>query len=131
MAEKSARIGQAELRVLQYVQRHGPATVRQAADHFAATEGVGRTTILNVLLRLWRKKHLTRRAGPGGGHLYAAREERLPMLRRLVGDFVCDVLGGNVSPFVAYLVDEIDELTDDDRQQLAEVLRQLEQKGRK
>jgi predicted transcriptional regulator len=111
-----------------YVQRHGPVTVRTVADHFAETEGVGRTTILNVLLRLWRKKHLTRRRGPGGGHVYAACEERLPLLRRLVGEFVGDVLGGSVSPFVAYLSEEANDLTEDDRRQLANLLRQLEKK---
>ena len=130
MAKRAAaNIGRAELRVLDYVGRHGPATVRQVADHFAAAEGVGRTTVLNVLVRLWRKRHLTRRPGPAGGHLYAAREPRPRLLRRLVGEFARDVLGGSVSPIVAYLADAADDLTDDDRQRLAELLRQLERKG--
>ena len=131
MARRAVAIGRAELRVLQYVQRHGPVTVRQVAGHFAATEGVGRTTVLNVMVRLWRKRHLTRRRSAAGGHLYSAREERLPLLRRLVGEFVGDVLGGSVSPFVAYLAEEVDDLTDDDRQQLAKLLQQLQRKGKK
>ena len=98
MAKRAASIGRAELRVLDYVQQHGPATVRQVADHFAAAEGVGRTTVLNVLVRLWRKDHLTRRPGPAGGHLYAAREPRPRLLRRLVGEFARDVLGGQPRP---------------------------------
>ncbi len=114
--------------MLDYVQRNGPVTVRKVADHFAATEGVGRTTVLNVLVRLWRKRHLTRRRGTGGGHVYAAREERLRLLRRLVGEFVGDVLGGSVSPFVAYLAEDAEDLSDDDRRQLAQFLRQLERK---
>jgi len=125
----AASIGRAELRVLDYVGRHGPATVRQVADHFAAAEGVGRTTILNVLVRLWRKDHLTRTAGPAGGHLYAAREPRPRRLRRLVGEFARDVLGGSASPFVAYLAESAADLTDDDRKKLAELLKQLEKKG--
>ena len=131
MAKRVAGIGRAELRVLDYVQRHGPVTVRKVADHFAATEGVGRTTVLNVLVRLWRKRHLTRKRWDGGGHVYSAREERLPLLRRLIGEFVGDVLGGSVSPFVAYLAEEVDDLTDEDRRQLAELLVQLKRKGNK
>jgi predicted transcriptional regulator len=127
MANRVAGIGKAEMRVLDFVQRHGPVTVRAVADHFAATEGVGRTTVLNVLIRLWRKKHLTRRR-EGGGHIYMAREERLRLLRLLVGEFVGDVLGGNISPFVAYLAEEAGELTDEDRKQLAELLQQLQHK---
>jgi predicted transcriptional regulator len=129
MAKRAANIGRAELRVLDYVQLHGPVTVRQVADHFATTEGVGRTTVLNVLVRLWRKDHLTRSPGPAGGHLYAAREPRPRLLRRLVGEFARDVLGGSVSPFVAHLVDAADDLTDDDRRRLADLLKQLEKKG--
>jgi predicted transcriptional regulator len=124
MARRAAGIGRAELRVLDYVQQHGPVSVRQVAEHFAETEGVGRTTVLNVLVRLWRKRHLVRRKGSGAGHVYSAREQRPQLLRRLIGEFVGDVLGGSVTPFVAYL-SEASELTDEDRLQLAELLRQL------
>lgn len=130
MARRSAGIGRAELRVLQFVQQKGPVTVRQVAGHFAATEGVGRTTILNVLVRLWRKGHLSRRRPGGGGHVYAAKEERLKLLRRLVGEFIGDVLGGSVSPFVAYLSEEAGELTGEERRQVIELLRQLERRER-
>lgn len=120
-----ANIGRSELRLLQYVQQHGPVTVRQVADHFAATEGVGRTTVLNVMVRLWQKQYLKRRRGPRGAHVYLAREERPRLLRRLVRDFVGDVLGGSVSPFLAYLTDNAEDLTAEDRRELARLLRQL------
>jgi hypothetical protein len=47
-------------------------------------------------------------------------------MRRLVGEFVGEVLGGNVSPFVAYLAEKPGDLSADERQQLIELLRQLE-----
>lgn len=125
---KRAGIGRAELRVLEYVQHNEPVTVRQVAEHFAASEGVGRTTILNVLVRLWRKGHLKRRRAANGRDLYSAREDRLTLMRRLVGEFVGEVLGGNVSPFVAYLAEKPGELSADERQQLIELLRKLDKK---
>ncbi len=132
MAKRAAAkpIGRAELRVLDYVQRHGPATVRQVADHFAATESVGRTTILNVMVRLWRKGHLARAPSltPAGGHLYAAREPRPRLLRRLVAEFARDVLGGTLSPLIAHLAGSADTLTDRDRKQLAALLKRLDAK---
>lgn len=131
MARSPAGIGKAEMRVLEYVQQNGPLSVRQAAEHFAASEGVARTTVLNVLVRLWRKGHLTRRRQPDGSHLYAAREERVRLLRRLVGEFIGDVLGGNVSPFVAYLAEQAIDLPEADRRQLTTLLRQLKQRDRK
>lgn len=131
MARRASGIGRAELRVLDYVQRHGPVTVRQAADHFAAAEGLVRTTVLNVMVRLWRKRYLTRRPGPAGGHRYAARQPRAQLLRTLVGEFAANVLGGNLSPFVAHLAAAADDLTDADRDRLAELLRDLDRKREK
>src|SRR5260221_11944355 len=58
---KSQNIGRAELEILQFVQDHTPLTVREVANHFAETKGHVRTTILNVMERLRKKGHLTRK----------------------------------------------------------------------
>jgi predicted transcriptional regulator len=129
MGRSDVNIGRAELRVLGYIQRHGPVTHRQVADHFAAVEGVSRTTVLNVLIRLVRKRHLKRKRGKAGIYVYTSSEERPRLLRRMIGQFVGDVLGGSVSPFVAYLADKVDDLSDEDKAELAELLKQLERKA--
>src|SRR5688572_32299909 len=99
-------IGQAELEILRYIQdRHaagGPLTVRQVADHVAATKGHTRTTVLNVMTRLVQKGFLTRRKprGRGGVYTYAPRLNKPELLHSLVADFVSRALGGSLSPFV-------------------------------
>ena len=52
------------------------------------------------------------------------------LLRRLVGDFVEDVLGGSVSPFVAYLM-QSSHLSPDEVRRLQQLLRGLESRQEK
>jgi predicted transcriptional regulator len=122
-------IGIAELEILDFVQQHHPVTVREAAEHFAATRGHVRTTVLNVMVRLWKKGYLTRRRDRDGVYRYSPRVSKGQLLRRLVGDFVEKVLQGNVSPFVAYLAEEA-ELTEQDRRELEAIVRDLDQRRR-
>src|SRR3712207_5545463 len=58
-------IGQAELEILLYIQDHHPVTVRQVAEHVSRTKGHVRTTVLNVMARLVRKRYLVRRKQEG------------------------------------------------------------------
>jgi predicted transcriptional regulator len=122
-------IGIAELEILDFVQQRHPITVREAAEHFAATRGHVRTTVLNVMVRLWKKGYLTRRRERDGVYRYSPRVSKGQLLRRLVGDFVEKVLQGNVSPFVAYLAEEA-ELTEQDRRELEAIVRDLDQRRR-
>lgn len=112
------------MEILRYVTDHHPVTVRQVADHFAATKGQVRTTLLNVMERLRKKKYLTRRKD-GGVFQYAPSQPKADLLQTLVQHFVDTVLGGAVSPFVAYLVQRGD-LSAQQRQHLQVLLRELE-----
>jgi BlaI family transcriptional regulator, penicillinase repressor len=123
-------IGQAELEILNYIHDHHPVTVRQVADHVAATKGHTRTTVLNVMTRLVNKGYLTRRRTPGGAEVrgvyaYAPRVPKADLLRTLVGDFVSRALGGSLSPFVAYLAQDA-RLTESDVADLRRLLSELE-----
>jgi len=127
---KRRGIGQAELEILNYIHDHHPVTVRQVADHVAATKGHTRTTVLNVMTRLVNKGYLARRRGPVGAdgrgvYTYSPRVARAELLRTLVGDFVARALGGSMSPFVAYLAQDA-SLTDEDVAELRRVVSQLE-----
>src|SRR5580698_5344956 len=95
-------LGHLELDVLQYVNDNHPISVRDVAAHFAEASGHARTTLLTVMERLRAKGHLSRRKLAGRQH-YAPTVPKAELLSRMVGNFVDDVLGGSVSPFVAYL----------------------------
>jgi predicted transcriptional regulator len=117
-------IGQAELEILRYIQDRHPVTVRQVADHVSQTKGHVRTTVLNVMARLVRKRYLVRRKQDGVYH-YAPRVPAGQLLRNLVSDFVDKSLGGSPSPFVAYLAEDA-RLSPDDVERLRRLVRQLE-----
>ena len=118
-------IGRAELEILQYVQEHPPVTVREVADHFAQTKGHVRTTILNVMERLRKKGHLSRKKMNGVFH-YQPRLPKAELLGSLVREFIERTLGGSVSPFLAYLVREA-KLTEEELRELKQLVHDLEQ----
>jgi len=122
-------LGPLELDVLQYVSDHHPISVRDVAAHFAETSGQARTTVLTVMQRLRAKGHLSRRK-VGGRHHYTPTVPKAELLNRMVGDFVDDVLGGSVSPFVAYLA-QSSLLSGDEVRKLEQLLRRIESREEK
>jgi len=117
-------IGRAELEILNYIQDHQPATVRDVAEHFARTKGHVRTTVLNVMRRLVHKGYLTR-AKVEGVYQYRPKSPKPQVLRRLVSEFVEKALEGSVSPFVAYLAEDA-ELSGQDLRELRKLVELLE-----
>jgi len=124
MPSPQSTIGQAELEILRYIQDHHPVTVRQVADHVSETKGHVRTTVLNVMTRLVRKRYLVRRK-QAGVFQYSPRVPAGQVLRNLVSEFVDKSLGGSPSPFVAYLTEGA-QLSPDDVNQLKRLVKQLE-----
>ena len=122
-------LGHLELDVLQYVSDHHPISVRDVAAHFAETSGQARTTLLTVMERLHAKGHLTRRK-VAGRHHYTPTVPKAELLSRMVGDFVDEVLGGSVSPFVAYL-SQSPLLSAEESRRLEQLLRRIESRERK
>lgn len=128
MAKPHEPLGRLELDVLRYVGDHHPVSVREVAAHFAATTGQARTTVLTVMERLRDKSYLKRRKR-SGVHRYWPTISKADLLDRLVGGFVDDVLGGEVSPFVAYLT-RSSLLSDDEARKLEQLLERLESRER-
>ena len=123
MRSKST-IGRAEMEVLHFVHDHHPITVREVADQFGEGKGLVRTTVLNVMERLRKKGHLTRKQN-SGGFQYSPRLPKADLLRGLVREFVNGSLGGSVSPFVAYLIEE-GNLTEKELEGLRQIVAELE-----
>jgi BlaI family transcriptional regulator, penicillinase repressor len=122
-------LGHLELDVLRYVTDHHPISVRDVAAHFATTSGQARTTVLTVMERLRAKGHLSRRK-VAGRHHYAPTVAKAELLNRMVGDFVDEVLGGEVSPFVAYL-SQSPLLSPEEVKKLEQLLRRIESREKK
>ncbi len=105
MKKPTPKIGRAELAILQYVVENHPVTVREVADHMAETTGQARTTVLTLMERLRSKKLLARRKSKGVNR-YSPKVSKNELMNTLVNDFVDGVLGGSVSPFLAYLTEQ-------------------------
>jgi predicted transcriptional regulator len=121
---KPESLGRVELDVLRLVAEHHPLTVREAAEKLADTSGQARTTVLTVLERLRKKGYLTRRK-VGGVNRYSPRVAMTQLVQSLIGDFVQGVLGGSVSPFVAYLGKQT-EFEPEELDELKRLVRELE-----
>ena len=124
MARNRETIGREEMQVLRYVADNHPVSVREVADHVAATSGKARTTVLTVMERLREKGYLVRRK-KGGIYRYSPKRFQADVLRSLVADFVREALGGSVSPFVAYLAEDAD-LDDEQVRELGRLVADLE-----
>jgi len=104
MAKKRMPLGRAELAILQYVSENHPIRVRDVAEYAARTGGQARTTVLTVMERLRKKGYLLRKRIDGVWQ-YSPKISQTELLKTLVGDFVDGVLGGSVSPLMAYMAE--------------------------
>lgn len=124
MADPKAALGSTEIEILRYIGDHHPIRVGEVAGYVAQTTGQARTTVLTIMERLRRKGYLTRKRIAGVYH-YSPRVPKHDLLRGLVGDFVGKVLGGSVSPFLAFL-SEGGPMSDDDLNMLKRLVRDIE-----
>jgi predicted transcriptional regulator len=121
-------LGRGESEVFRYIAAHCPITVREAADHFAATKGHTKTTILNVMERLRGKGFLIRES-VDGLYRYSPSQPTAGMMRDLVKDFVDEMLGGSLEPFAAYLAEK-PKVSEAEIARLRETIALLEHKSR-
>jgi predicted transcriptional regulator len=105
MPRMQNKLGQAELEILRIVQEHQPVTVGDVARQVADDNGKARTTVATMVARLVAKGFLTRKKLDGKFH-YSAKLSETELHRGLVQRFVENTLGGSLSPFVAYLVEQ-------------------------
>ena len=98
-------VGERELDLLRWMAERDGATVGEAAESFGTERALARSTVQTMLERLHEKGYLRRRR-QRGVFRYAAAQESGELLRGLVRSFVEGPLGGSLSPFVAYLVEQ-------------------------
>lgn len=122
--ESRSSLGRAELELLQFVDAHPGITVGDAATEYGTPRGLARTTILTMMQRLVTKGFLTREQ-VNSVYRYTARVPASRTVVDLVSEFVSGVLGGSVSPFVAYLSQSRD-LSDREVQELRKLVDGLE-----
>ncbi|MDR3690492.1 MAG: BlaI/MecI/CopY family transcriptional regulator [Fimbriimonas sp.] len=119
--DKKHGVGRAEVEVLRFVADRPGVAVSTVAEHLSATKGQTRTTALNTMERL-RKKGFLRREKLDGVYKYFPAGGKVRLFEGLVDDFVETVLGGSVTPLVAYLTQKVDA----DDAQLGELRKLLE-----
>ena len=123
---RSKGIGDQELALLTYIAERDGATVGEAAEGFGAPRGLARSTVLTMMERLRRKKHLVRRRDRGVFR-YVSLISPHDVMRDAVRSFVSRTLGGSVSPFVAYLT-ESGEVSDQELVELETLIRSLQER---
>jgi BlaI family penicillinase repressor len=123
MARKPG-IGQAESEILRFIVDQQSVTVSDVAEHIAKTKGQSRNTAMTVMERL-RAKGFLERSKADGVFRYSPMASKANVMEGLVQDFVEGMLGGSVSPLVAYLTNRVDV----DEDQLAELKRLVERLG--
>jgi predicted transcriptional regulator len=120
MAKKQG-VGRAEVEILRFVADHPGVSVATVAEHLLETKGQTRTTALNTMERL-RTKGFLRREKVGGIYNYFPAGGKIRLFEGLVDDFVETVLGGSVTPLVAYLTKKVEA----DPSEIAELRRLLD-----
>jgi predicted transcriptional regulator len=115
-------VGRAEVEVLRFIADDPGATVTEVGDFLAETKGQTRNTALNMMERL-RSKGFLRREKVEGVFRYSPAQSKGKLFDGLVDDFVDTVLGGSVTPLVAYLSRQVEV----DDAQLAELRRLVDQ----
>jgi predicted transcriptional regulator len=117
-------IGDQELALLRWIADRTNATVAEAAETFGAERGLARSTIITMMERLRRKRHLKRRK-VAGVYRYSSSASSAELLRGVVRRFVEQTLDGAVSPVVAYLADA-EELSAGELAELEAVVARLQ-----
>jgi predicted transcriptional regulator len=118
-------IGDQELALLRHVAEGRGATVGEVAEGYGAARGLARSTVLTMMERLRQKGFLSRRRGADGVFRYTSRASAGDLLRSAVRDFVANTLDGEVSPVVAYLVEDA-EVSDTELAELEALVDRLQ-----
>lgn len=124
MDQEKPNLGEHELEVLRYIGAHGPLAAREVVEAVGPERNLARTTILTVMERLRKKGYLKRKRNREGVFVYSTSEPQAEMMQDLVRQFVEKMLGGAVSPVVAYLA-SVKRLPEEDLAEMQKLVDEL------
>jgi BlaI family penicillinase repressor len=101
--DSASQLPAAELDVLAIVWRHGPSTAADIRKATAAFRPMAHGSVVTLIKRLEEKKLVTATGKRGKAFVYAATRRPEPTYRRLVGNLLDRVFGGNAVSLVSSL----------------------------
>lgn len=120
-------LSDSEWEVMKVLWEHGPLAARNVYAHLAGAQPWAHGTVKTLLRRMVQKRWLSY-TRVGNSFLYRSAVPRRKGLRAAVRQFSERVLGGALSPFVAYYAEE-KRLTPEDVAELEKLLKR-HQKGK-
>lgn len=117
------RLTRLEMRVMDALWTHGPASVRQVQQTFPETERPAYTTVQTTMYRLEAKRAIRRVKKISNAHIFEAVVSRTSAQRRIIDDLLA-LVGGRTQPVMAHLI-ESGKLTLDDLREAEQTLRRL------
>jgi BlaI family penicillinase repressor len=122
------KLSRLELRIMDALWAHGPASVREVQETFPEAERPAYTTIQTTMYRLEAKRAIRRIKKISNAHIFEAVLSRTAAHRRVIDDLL-SVFGGRSQPVMAHLI-EAGKLTLDDLREAEKTLRRLAVKER-
>jgi predicted transcriptional regulator len=117
------RLSTLELRIMNALWEHGPASVREVQETFPENDRPAYTTVQTTIYRLEAKRAVRRVRKISNAHIFEAVISRSAAHRRLV-DELLSVFGGRSQPVMAHLI-EAGKLTLEDLREAEKTLKRL------
>lgn len=118
----------AELRILQILWDHGPATVREVQDRLGGERGSRTYTNYLKLLQNLHEKELVSRDESGRAHVYEAAVPREPIQRRVLSDVIDKAFGGSAARLVLRALSS-ERLSEAEREEIRALLDGQDEEG--
>jgi len=118
-----------ELQVLSVLWTNGESTVREVLESLPDGKDRAYTTALSVLQTMERKELVTRKT-TSKAHVYKAKKTEKQILVPKIKDEISNVFGGSGLKFISCALDAV-TLTEDEKEELTEVLKAHKTKGSK
>jgi len=124
--QKSSRLTDVELEVMQVVWQLGGATVRQVHEVLSENRQVAYTTVMTMMNILEEKEYLRRSSKEGRAYVYEPVQPKGEVIASMVDDFVGRVLDGSARPLVAGLVQR-KKLSKRDLDEIARIIEEADE----